>query len=257
MKQERLLALLIHLCRKGKTTAPELAARFEVSRRTVNRDLESLCQAGVPLITEQGKGGGVSLPENYTMEGALFPADEIDLNSFYKDSTLSKTALIRQAMGNKRDIAFTYYSSRGKMRKQIRPVKILYRWSAWYVQGWCRERREYRLYKFNRLWQLVLTEGNHPDPPPAPRKEEFPFPENFRLKARFREEAAHRLVEEYGPGSVKKKEKGIILFERPFTNYDYMLTWILGFGDLAEVIEPVQLREDIRKITASLQKIYD
>lgn len=61
MKIDRLMAILTILLRQEKITAPELADRLEVSRRTISRDLDVLCQAGIPVVTEQGYGGG-SIP---------------------------------------------------------------------------------------------------------------------------------------------------------------------------------------------------
>ena len=63
MKTERLIGILSILLQKEHVTAPELAAQFEVSRRTIQRDIESLCRAGIPVFTAQGAGGGISIME--------------------------------------------------------------------------------------------------------------------------------------------------------------------------------------------------
>ena len=47
MKIERLIGIITILLQQDKVTAPELAARFEVSRRTINRDIEAICKAGI------------------------------------------------------------------------------------------------------------------------------------------------------------------------------------------------------------------
>lgn len=59
MKIDRLIGILSVLLQKEKVTAPELAEKFEVSRRTISRDIENLCKAGIPISTTQGAGGGV------------------------------------------------------------------------------------------------------------------------------------------------------------------------------------------------------
>ena len=59
MKIDRLIGILSILLQKEKVIAPELAERFEVSRRTINRDIENLCKAGIPISTTQGVGGGI------------------------------------------------------------------------------------------------------------------------------------------------------------------------------------------------------
>lgn len=54
MKIDRLIGILSVLLQEEKVTAPQLAEKFEVSRRTINRDIEDLCRAGIPVVTLQG-----------------------------------------------------------------------------------------------------------------------------------------------------------------------------------------------------------
>lgn len=61
MKIDRLIGIIIILLQNEKTTAPELAEKFEVSRRTINRDIEDICRAGIPIITTQGANGGIDV----------------------------------------------------------------------------------------------------------------------------------------------------------------------------------------------------
>ena len=58
MKTDRLIGILSILLQQEKTTAPRLAEKFEVSRRTIGRDIDALCRAGIPICTSQGAGGG-------------------------------------------------------------------------------------------------------------------------------------------------------------------------------------------------------
>ena len=71
MKTDRLIGILSILLQEEKTTAPELAERFEVSRRTINRDIEDLCRAGIPIRTVQGSGGGISIMDGYRMDRTI------------------------------------------------------------------------------------------------------------------------------------------------------------------------------------------
>ena len=65
MKIDRLIGILSILLQQEKVTAPFLAEKFEVSRRTINRDIEDLCMAGIPLVTQQGRDGGISIMDGY------------------------------------------------------------------------------------------------------------------------------------------------------------------------------------------------
>jgi len=77
MKIDRLLSILILLLKKEKVTAPELAAYFETSLRTIYRDMEALSLAGIPLCSEQGSGGGYSLMPGFTLDRQVLKVDEM------------------------------------------------------------------------------------------------------------------------------------------------------------------------------------
>ena len=64
MQINRLFEIVYILLDKKTVTARELSEHFEVSKRTIYRDIEILSQAGIPIYTTKGKGGGISvLPE--------------------------------------------------------------------------------------------------------------------------------------------------------------------------------------------------
>ncbi len=78
MKINRLLEITILLLNKKKTTASALADRFDVSTRTIYRDIDVLSSAGVPVYTNKGKGGGICLLDDYYIGGTTVKADEAD-----------------------------------------------------------------------------------------------------------------------------------------------------------------------------------
>ncbi len=77
MKSARQLAIINLLTEYKMITAPMLAERFEVSKRTINRDVDELCMAGFPIITTQGKNGGISLMEGYTIDKRILKKEEL------------------------------------------------------------------------------------------------------------------------------------------------------------------------------------
>ena len=76
LKINRLLEITIILLNRGTITAKELAERFEVSTRTIYRDVDVLSSAGVPVFTNKGNGGGISLLENYSLNKTLISEHE-------------------------------------------------------------------------------------------------------------------------------------------------------------------------------------
>lgn len=77
MKIDRLIGILSILLQQEKVTAPMLAEKFEVSRRTINRDIEVLCQAGIPLVTTQGRDGGIAIIDGYKVDRTLITSSEM------------------------------------------------------------------------------------------------------------------------------------------------------------------------------------
>ena len=77
MKIDRLIGILSILLQQEKVTAPYLAEKFEVSRRTINRDIEDICKAGIPLVTTQGPNGGISIMEGYRIDRTVLTSSEM------------------------------------------------------------------------------------------------------------------------------------------------------------------------------------
>lgn len=77
MKLDRLLGILTLLLQKGRVTAPYLAEKFEVNRRTIGRDIDALCRAGIPIVTRQGSGGGISIAEGYKLDKSVLTEAEL------------------------------------------------------------------------------------------------------------------------------------------------------------------------------------
>lgn len=76
MKTDRLYALTLYLLNHGKSSASELAKHFEVSVRTIQRDIDTLCQAGIPICAFTGTNGGYEILGDFKMNNQLASKDE-------------------------------------------------------------------------------------------------------------------------------------------------------------------------------------
>lgn len=76
MQESRLFRIVYYLLDKGKSTAPELAEKFEVSVRTIYRDIDIISSMGIPIYAMQGKGGGITLLDNFILEKSLLSTRE-------------------------------------------------------------------------------------------------------------------------------------------------------------------------------------
>lgn len=292
------MGILLILSREKKVTAPYLAEYFEVSKRTINRDIETLCMAGVPIITQQGHQGGISIQEGYKFDQAMLSKEEltkvltglnaigsvdftgdtgrilaklrhgcsddddifeIELGSFYTESISKKIEIIKKAVKSSKKVSFLYYSMFGKSCKKVEPYKIIYKWQNWYLYAFCDEKNDFRMYKMNRLWDLRLTHEGFESKKITEsivKKMNDIFQCHYMLKASFDKSVEYMLVENYGHESYSKRDDGMLYFEMDFTNFEFMLSWVLSFGDKVIVHEPVCLVERIKEIAAFNQKHY-
>ena len=299
MKMERLIGILSILLQREKVTAPQLARQFEVSRRTIQRDIESLCRAGIPIATAQGAGGGISIMEGYRVDRTVLTGPEmqailaglrsldsvsgthryaqlmeklsagasglvpggahllIDLSSWYKTSLPPKIELIQNAVEQHRMIRFYYFSPKGESVRNIEPYYLVFHWSTWYVWGWCRLRRDFRLFKLNRMTQLKAAKTFEPRPAPLPDlAPEQVFPAKYRVTVLFDPACRWRLVEEYGADRFAPQPDGRLRFTGSFPDADSVLSWVLTFGDKAELLEPEELRKQLKAVAQTLADRY-
>ena len=76
MSDSRLFKILYYLLDRQRATAPELAAEFEVSPRTIYRDVEALSGAGIPIYAEPGRNGGIYLLQDFILDKAILSETE-------------------------------------------------------------------------------------------------------------------------------------------------------------------------------------
>jgi len=105
MKLERMLSIIIYLLNHEKVKAEELADKFEVSVRTIYRDIEAISQAGIPIRTFQGADGGIGIMEGYKLDKNILTSDEVSkiitgLKGLYSISDDVKIKLLIEKLTN-------------------------------------------------------------------------------------------------------------------------------------------------------------
>lgn len=76
MRDSRLFRILYYVLEKGKVTANELSEKFEVSVRTIYRDIDVISSAGIPIYATQGKGGGIEIADDFVLKKSLLSEKE-------------------------------------------------------------------------------------------------------------------------------------------------------------------------------------
>ncbi len=300
MKIDRLIGILSILLQQEKVTAPYLAEKFEVSRRTINRDIEDICKAGIPIVTSQGQNGGISIMEGYRMDKTLLTSSDmqailaglksldsvsgskryqqlmeklamgnssvlasnnhimIDLASWYRSSLAPKISVLQAAVEDRRKVEFNYYAPGGESSRSIEPYLLIFKWSSWYLWGYCCEKQDYRLFKLNRMTELKATEEQYePRQIPVPDlSAERVYPLGIDVEAVFEPDMKWRLVEEFGMESFTEQEDGRLKFSFGFADKENLFGWLLSFGDKVELIKPAELRRELYEMMGRLQKMY-
>lgn len=77
MKIDRLISIIMVLLERKKISAPKLAEMFEVTTRTIYRDIETLNLAGIPIVAYPGVNGGIGITEEYKIDKKLFTTSDI------------------------------------------------------------------------------------------------------------------------------------------------------------------------------------
>ncbi len=198
MKIDRLYAVTVYLLNHGKTSASVLARRFEVSVRTIQRDIDALCLAGIPVIADTGANGGYALSDTFTMDShTATKADYAYIQTALRglatatndpkiDATLEKLSTLsgpdesglildfsalregdenllqtlQTAIRQKRAVSFSYTNAENVTRTHtVEPIAAVYRWYAWYLLAYSRVRDDYRTYKLVRMRDLAITDS--------------------------------------------------------------------------------------------------
>ncbi len=172
----------------------------------------------------------------------------IDLSSWYKESLSPKISLIRDAIDHCCKLTFFYHSPNAEAQRTVEPYYLIFRWSSWYLWGFCEKRQDFRLFKLNRMTQLQqLHSPFQKRTAPLPDfSNESIFPGGIAVKALFDSSCKWRLIEEFGPDSFEVQTDGKLLFQADFTNQENLLTWMMTFGDRAVLLEPTALRQELQ-----------
>ena len=206
----RLLGIIYILMTRGTVTASALAQHFEVSVRTIYRDIESLSIAGIPVYTKKGKNGGLCLTEQFVLNKMLITDEEQQqilsalvsvretgalaeqktlqkLGEFFRTEPIKWLAIdlsdwsgtrkqlyedIKMAVLTQRVVRFDYYGQNGTMYKRtVEPVQLVFKEYTWYLRAFCRKRQAMRLFKLFRIKRFELLDEVF-DPYPRERIEE-------------------------------------------------------------------------------------
>ena len=297
MKDNRLFRILYYILEKGKVTANELADKFEVSVRTIYRDIDSISSAGIPIYALQGKGGGIEIAEDFVLSKSLLSENEkqqimsalqgldnttiqrenelltklsalfkmkntswieVDFNNWQNNKMYEKTFEdIKSAILSKNIISFTYFSSNEKETdRSVKPVRLLFKSQDWYLYALCLLRNDFRYFKLSRIKNLeIQTEKFDDNFEDVILKKETPYENTVNIKVKFDRKVAFRVYDELN-GEITEDNDGNLYTEIEIPNNHNLYNYIFSFGDGAEVLEPKEIRSQIKEMINKIAEKY-
>ncbi len=309
MKVDRLVSIILMLLEEKRVGAKELAERFEVSPRTIYRDIDAIALAGVPVRAVPGAGGGFEIMPEYKLDKKVFTTDDlsallmglsslsgmlrsdellhalakvksfipaerardielkanqvcIDLDPWTGSGNIKPyLEIIKAAMQERRLLSFAYTDGHGNRSQRLaEPYQLVLKGNHWYVQGFCRDRNDYRLFRLSRMTGLRMLRDTYE--PRDYRKPVLDFDKTLEamqtnITLRVHASILDRVLEHCTEDRVKADGTEHYLVRYPFVERDYYYDLLLGFGARCECLEPARVREELRRRIRALAALYE
>lgn len=296
MQVNRLFEIIYILLKKENVTAKELAEHFGVSVRTIYRDIDVLSRSNIPIYTNQGKGGGINLLDNFVLDKSLISEDEqnqilfalqsleklnvnnekmlldkmsilfnkatrnwieIDFSSWGTDSTQNERFnKLKEAILNKKVVEFTYFNSYGE--ENIRQVEPL--------QIWFKDKSWYikafcRLKQDYRIFKIARIRDikildEHFERDLPVEKEKKAKFKVISLKLEISKEMAYRVYDEFEKENINKNENGDFIVKVEYPENEWVYGYILSYGENVKVLSPEYAKDIIKKRLEKTIKNY-
>lgn len=301
MQISRLFEMVYLLLERKNMTASELARRFEVSTRTIYRDVDTLAQAGIPIYTSKGKNGGIRLMEDFVLNKSVLSEEEqkhiltslqsmnaiqiegvqpvlsrlaalfgkehtdwvqIDFSWWNPENSVSsRFEQLKQAIFSEQVAEFDYSGMNGEYeRRNVEPVKLVFKGTDWYLQAFCRLRQDFRFFKLSRMEHLdIRSETFIPKTPPdvGETRQREAYGERIPVEVRIAPEMAYRVYDEFSSTQRKRMEDGSFLVSFEMVENEWMYGYFMAYGPYLEVLTPEDVRQEFCLRLKKMLRIYN
>ncbi|MGM1047256.1 MAG: helix-turn-helix transcriptional regulator [Bacillota bacterium] len=308
MKVDRLISIIMVLLEHRKISAKSLSEMFEVSLRTIYRDIETINMAGIPIVSTPGVNGGFRIMEEYKIDKKVFTTSDIatllmglgSISSMLTSEeivhTLAKVKSLIPAeqasdielksnqividlkpwMGNKNIqlfldviksslqkqtlLSFQYSDRKGNIsNRKIEPYKLALKDNHWYVQGFCLEKQDFRLFKLSRISNLIMLDEIF-----IPRKLPTSISEftdvmakkQTEIKLLIHESILDRVQDYCSSEHIIPYGDNQFIVRFPFITDDFGYNLLFSFGDKCECLEPLEVRAEMIRRIENMIKLY-
>lgn len=296
MQINRLFEIVYILLERKTITAKELAERFEVSTRTICRDIEILSQAKIPVYANKGNGGGIGLLEDYVLDKSVLSEEEqnqilfalqsmekisnqdeknilekmssifnksktnwidVDFSDWGTNGEQDQTFnLIRNAILKHNVIEFVYYNSYGEEKKR----------QAEPLQIYFKDKSWYlkaycRLKQDYRLFKISRMKDiillNKTFERELPQIKENKFDyKTIQLELEISKDMSYRVYDEFKMEDIIKNKNGDFIVKVEFPENDWVYGYILSFGENVKVLSPGYVKSIIKEKLQKSLKNY-
>nr|WP_314466385.1 YafY family protein [uncultured Clostridium sp.] len=283
MKESRLFKIIYFILEKGRVTAPELAEKFEVSVRTIYRDVDVISSAGIPIYVTTGRSGGIQILDNYVLDKAFFSDKEKHdilsalqslsvIDNIYERELLTKlSALFNTHSENWVEADFSRWGSKTQDNAKFELLKkaaithkvVTIVYVSSYFKKTMRKIHPLKLYYKSKEWYVkaYCTEKNDfrlfklnriincelldEDfiPVEFPELQDTEQNSCKKIVLRFPKEMAYRVYDEFKEDELTEQENGDFIATAYMPEDTWLIGYLLSYGVYVEVIEPAYLRK--------------
>ena len=282
MQESRLFKIIYYLMENGKSTAPELAEKLEVSIRTIYRDIDIISSVGVPIYVTTGRNGGIQIDDSFVLDRLILSDKEkediitalksVSIVDDHNSDTLSKLSAIfntknedwlevdfsrwgnkaqdntmfqklKEAIISRKMLCIVYANTRGEViERVICPLKMAYKAKSWYIKSFCMNKSDFRIFKLTRIIQARDMEKNF-SPMEFPQEKKEMKVNYENVILRFPQRMAYRIYDEFEVDEIHQDDNGDFIICAPMPIDEWLIGYLLSFGSKVCIIEPKYLKK--------------
>ena len=282
MQESRLFKIIYYLMENGKSTAPELAEKLEVSIRTIYRDIDIISSVGVPIYVTTGRNGGIQIDDSFVLDRLILSDKEkediitalksVSIMDDHNSDTLSKLSAIfntknedwlevdfsrwgnkaqdntmfqklKEAIISRKMLCIVYANTRGEVIERVScPLKMVYKAKNWYIKSFCMNKSDFRIFKLTRIIQARDMEKNF-SPMEFPQEKKEMKVNYENVILRFPQRMAYRIYDEFEVDEIHQDDNGDFIICAPMPIDEWLIGYLLSFGSKVCIIEPKYLKK--------------
>lgn len=282
MQESRLFKIIYYLMENGKSTAPELAEKLEVSIRTIYRDIDIISSVGVPIYVTTGRNGGIQIDDSFVLDRLILSDKEkediitalksVSIVDDRNSDTLSKLSTIfntknedwlevdfsrwgnkaqdntmfqklKEAIISRKMLCIVYANTRGEViERVICPLKMVYKAKNWYIKSFCMNKSDFRIFKLTRIIQARIMEKFF-NPMEFPQEKKEIKANCENIILRFPQEMAYRIYDEFEVDEINQDDNGDFIISATMPIDEWLIGYLLSFGSKVCIIEPKYLKK--------------